>query len=231
MTKRDIAYLFIIVTIISIGLFGLFYYKNLLSDAKNKNLSLSNKNSEIINELKNTEDELENTKDELAQFKSRQKDTYLVYTMLKRSYFKSMLSNSSLISLAVLLNDSNICNDMTGTDNKLCNDIFDSKCIEYKYPNREICARLNAMLKREVSSDELILHCSNKDLIEDDLSQNHCFQYFAKATNNITLCEEICQTPINNTNCRAFCRDDNNELLPCKELYVKECIDYVLSEK
>ena len=34
MTKRDIAYLFIIVTIISIGLFGLFYYKNLLSDAK-----------------------------------------------------------------------------------------------------------------------------------------------------------------------------------------------------
>ena len=224
MTKKDIIYSLSIIITIVIGLFGFFHYRSIISDFQEKNLSLSNENSIINNEL-------EIVKNELDQMKLRQKDTRLIYTMLKESYFKPELSNSRLISLAILLNDREICNDVSGNDAGLCNDVFDGRCAGYEYPNREICANLNTMIDRKVTPDELISHCNNKNLLEHDLAQTHCFQHFARLTNNVNLCNEICEAPINNTNCRAHCRDSNNELMPCADLYVKECIDYVLDKE
>jgi len=224
MTKKDIIYSLSITIIIVIGLFGIFHYRSIISNFQEKNPSLSNENSKINNEL-------EIAKNELNQMKLRQKDTYLIYTMLKESYFKPELSNSSLISLAILLNDRKICNDVSGNDAELCNDVFDGGCDKYEYPNREICANFNTMIDRKITADNLISHCNNKNLIEDDLAQAHCFQHFARLTNDVNLCNEICEAPINNTNCRAHCRDNNNELMPCADLYVKECIDYVLDKK
>lgn len=214
MSKKDYIYLLAILIIILVGLFGYIHFSGELKSISNK--------------LESTKNELASTKSELDQMKLRQKDTYLIYTMMKELYFRPILSNSSLISLAVLLNDREICNDVTDIDNKLCKDIFDGKCDEYEYPNREICATLNSMLERKVAPTEIISHCNNKNLIKDDMSQTHCFQSFAKMTNNINLCNEICKTPINNTNCKAFCRNDKNELVLCKEMYIKECSEYVL---
>ena len=222
MSKKDIIYLVSIVILIVIGLFGFIHYKSILSDLNDKNLSLSNENDKISNELKVV-------KNELDQMKLRQKDTHLIYTMLKESYFKPQLSNSSLVALAILLNDREVCKDVSGNDVELCNDVFDGRCDKYEYPNREICANLNTMIDRKVTPDELISHCNNKNLIEDDLAQTHCFQHFARITKNANLCDEICKAPINNTNCRANCRDNNNELMPCQDLYIKECVDYVLN--
>jgi len=81
MSKKDIIYLVSIVILIVIGLFGFIHYKSILSDLNDKNLSLSNENDKISNELKVV-------KNELDQMKLRQKDTHLIYTMLKESYFK-----------------------------------------------------------------------------------------------------------------------------------------------
>lgn len=175
-------------------------------------------------EEKNSQIELE-----LSQIEERQKKTYLVYTMMKDGYFYPDLSTKSLTSLAILLDDREICNDINVLSNqKFCTDIFDDKCNEYSYPNRELCSNHRVMLNREVTPPEIINHCNSQELIEDDLAQTHCFQHFARITDNINLCDEICVEPINNTNCRAHCRDKNNELFPCKEQYVKECREYVL---
>jgi len=148
--------------------------------------------------------------------------------LLKKSTFNQELYNSSLISLAILLNDKEICNDISDIDGELCKNIFENSCDKYEYPNRETCANLNTMIDRKITPDELIAHCNNKNLIDGDMAQTHCFQYFAKVTNNINLCSEICKNPIDNTNCRAYGRDGDNVSKPYKELSEQECIDYVL---
>lgn len=175
------------------------------------------------------EGEIKILKEEIEEIKARNKETRLVYNILKGTYFRPALSDSQQISMAILLADREICRDIENISSReLCQNIFENKCTEYEYPNREICADLNIILERKITPNEFISYCNDKQLISHDMAQVHCFQKFAFVINNVALCEEICKEPIDNTNCATQCRDQDNKLILCKELYKRECIEGVV---
>ena len=185
--------------------------------------NLKQNNEKLAAEYRVLEEEKKEVLLALEQIEKRRQDMYLIYTMLKQGYFRPPLSNASIISVAILLNDKEICNDVKRDDKQFCIDIFEENCNKYEHPNKQMCAGLFAILDRKITAPDIISHCNSKSLIEDDSTQAHCFQGFARMTNNISLCDEICKAPINNTNCIANCRDDENKLVPCKTKYIQDC--------
>lgn len=155
----------------------------------------------IQSQLKNAEAQLV----ELTSYKNRQEKTKQLYQAV-RGNFSPQLSSANRIYLALLLDDMNVCSDIeVGSEQNLCRDIFNNSCSGYEYPNRELCGQLAILRNREISQPEIVAYCNNKEYITNDMSQAHCFQYFAKALQQPALCNEICKVPIGNTNCSAYC--------------------------
>ncbi|MBT4210043.1 MAG: hypothetical protein HOE19_03985 [Candidatus Komeilibacteria bacterium] len=212
---------------------GIYYWQDLNIEKleikfEEEKALIINERDEAISSYRAQTKVLDDTKDVLEQTKWRNENTALVFDIVKDTYFVPKPTNSTLLSVAILLNDEEVCESISDGEKEFCHDIFDDNCKAYEYPNLEICEDFRVLLDRKVDSAELIKYCNSKDKISNDMSQAHCFQRFAKATSNVNLCYEICKSPIDNTNCMASCRDENNELISCKDQYIEDCVEYTL---
>ena len=173
-----------------------------------KNQTLSTELTDTKQQFQSTQGELRKVEADLTvltEYKKRQEKTQQLYQAVRGS-FSPQLSSTNRIYLALLLDDMNVCSDIeVRSEQNLCRDIFSKSCSGYEYPNRELCGQLAILRNREISQSEIVAYCNNKELITNDMSQAHCFQYFAKALKQPAFCNEICKVPIDNTNCSAYC--------------------------